>query len=94
MKLSAVKEILHEIGLSGMTVLDVKGFGRQRGLQEQSNNDYDDEFLAKIKIEIIVEDKAKNLDPETIYFLTKILNNLNLKKIRNVILSETLPLKV
>ena len=30
-KLSAVKDALHEIGLSGMTVLDVKGFGRQRG---------------------------------------------------------------
>ena len=45
-------------------------------------------------IEIIGEDKTQNLDPETIYFLTKILNDLNLKKIRNKILSETLPLKV
>ena len=57
-KLSVVKEALHEIGLSGMTVIDVKGFGRQRGLQEENNKDYDDEFLAKIKIEIIVEDKT------------------------------------
>ena len=31
LRLSIVKEALHEIGLSGMTVLDVKGFGRQRG---------------------------------------------------------------
>jgi len=45
-------------------------------------------------IEIIGEDKTQNLDPETIYFLTKILNELKLKKIRNKILSETLPLKV
>ena len=45
-------------------------------------------------IEIIGEDKTQNLDPETIYFLTKILNELNLKKIRNKVLSETLPLKV
>ena len=45
-------------------------------------------------IEIIGEDKTQNLDPETIYFLTKILNDLNLKKIRNKILSEILPLKV
>ena len=45
-------------------------------------------------IEIIGEDKTQNLDPETIYFLTKILNELNLKKIRNKILSEILPLKV
>ena len=39
-------------------------------------------------VEIIGEDDNKNLDPETIYFLTRILNELNLKKIRNNILSE------
>ena len=44
-------------------------------------------------IEIIGEDNIQDLDPETIYFLTKILNNLNLKKIRNSILSEALPIK-
>ena len=56
-KLSSVKEALHEIGLSGMTVLDVKGFGRQRGQDKgiQKNTDYFDEFHAKIKIELIVE---------------------------------------
>ena len=56
-KLSAVKEALHEINLSGMTVIDVKGFGRQRGQDGLKNEqDYSDEFHAKIKIEIIVED--------------------------------------
>ena len=45
-------------------------------------------------IEIIGEDAIYDLDPETIYFLNKILNDLNLKKIRNDILSETLPLRV
>jgi len=56
-KLSAVKEALHEIGLSGMTVLDVKGFGRQRGQDGLDNNqEYHDEFHAKIKIELIIED--------------------------------------
>ena len=56
-KLSAVKEALHEIGLSGMTILDVKGFGRQRGQDGlDSVQDYDDEFHAKIKIELIIED--------------------------------------
>ena len=56
-KLSAVKNALHEIDLSGMTVIEVKGFGRQRG-QEGLNKeqDFDDEFHAKVKIEIIVED--------------------------------------
>ena len=57
-KLSSVKDALHEIGLSGMTILDVKGFGRQRGQDEGLKKDsaYSDEFHAKIKIEIIVED--------------------------------------
>jgi len=57
-KLSVVKEALHEIGLSGMTVFDVKGFGRQRGQDGgiQKNAEYDDEFHAKIKIELIVAD--------------------------------------
>ena len=57
-KLSVVKEALHEIGLSGMTVLDVKGFGRQRGQDSGISKkiDYDDEFHVKIKIELIVED--------------------------------------
>jgi len=45
-------------------------------------------------VEIIGEDKVKDLDPETIYFLNRILNELNLKKIRNNILSEVLPLRV
>ena len=58
LKLSAVKEALHEIGLSGMTISDVKGFGRQRGQDEglDKDSEYNDEFHAKIKIEIIVED--------------------------------------
>ena len=58
LRLSIVKEALHEIGLSGMTVLDVKGFGRQRGQDGglDINQNYDDEFHAKIKIELIVED--------------------------------------
>ena len=51
--------------------------------------------LVMLKIvEIIGEDKVSNLDPETIYFLNKILNDLNLKKIRNNILSEALPVRV
>ena len=45
-------------------------------------------------IEIIGEDNIDDLDPETIYFLNSILNELNLKKIRNGILSEALPVKV
>ena len=51
--------------------------------------------LVMLKIvEIIGEDKVSDLDPETIYFLNKILNSLKLKKIRNNILSEALPIRV
>jgi len=45
-------------------------------------------------VEIIGEDNIRDLDPETIYFLNRILNELNLKKIRNNILSEALPIRV
>ena len=57
-KLSLVKEALHEVGISGMTVSDVKGFGRQRGSTGGIDNpgEYDDEFLVKMKLEVIVED--------------------------------------
>jgi nitrogen regulatory protein P-II 1 len=67
-KLSLVKENLHEIGLSGMTVLDVKGFGRQRGQDGGLEGDsaYNDEFHVKIKIELIVEDEIVELAMETI----------------------------
>ena len=55
-KLSQVKEALHELGIS--TLVDVKGFGRQRGSTGgiDPNDGYDDEFLAKMKLEVIVED--------------------------------------
>ena len=50
--------------------------------------------LVMLKIvEIIGEDNVSDLDPETIYFINKILNKLNLKKIRNNILSEALPVR-
>jgi hypothetical protein len=51
--------------------------------------------LVMLKIvEIIGEDNVRDLDPETIYFLNRILNKLSLKKIRNNILSEALPARV
>ena len=45
-------------------------------------------------VEIIGEDNIRDLDPETVYFLNRVLNDLNLKKIRNNILREALPVKV
>ena len=66
-KLSSVKEALHEINLSGMTVTDVKGFGRQRGkIGISEEQDFSDDFLAKIKIELIVDDNILENAIETI----------------------------
>jgi hypothetical protein len=45
-------------------------------------------------VEIIGEDEIHDLDPETVYFLNRILNDLNLKKIRNNILIKALPVRV
>ena len=67
-RLSKVKDALHELGISGMTVLDVKGFGRQRGSTGgiEKEDSYDDEFLAKMKLEVIVEDSQVELVIESI----------------------------
>ena len=56
-KLEDVKEALVEIGISGMTVTDVKGYGRQQGHSELYRGaEYIVDFLAKIKIELVVND--------------------------------------
>ena len=57
-KLDAVKEALSEVGIEGMTVSEVKGFGRQRGHSELYRGaEYVVDFLPKIKIELLVEDE-------------------------------------
>ena len=57
-KLEDVKEALVEIGISGMTVSDVKGYGRQQGHSELYRGaEYIVDFLAKIKIELVVNDE-------------------------------------
>jgi nitrogen regulatory protein P-II 1 len=56
-KLDEVKEALHGIGIQGMTVTEVKGFGRQKGHTELYRGaEYVVDFLPKIKIEIAVKD--------------------------------------
>ena len=56
-KLDDVKEALQEIGLNGMTVIDVRGFGRQKGHTELYRGaEYVVDFLPKLKIEIVVDD--------------------------------------
>jgi nitrogen regulatory protein P-II 1 len=56
-KLNDVKEALNEIGLRGMTVSEVKGFGRQKGHKEiYRGSEYTVDFLPKQKLEIILPD--------------------------------------
>ena len=56
-KLEEVKDALGEIGIEGMTVSEVKGFGRQKGHTEiYRGSEYTLDFLPKIKIEIVVAD--------------------------------------
>jgi nitrogen regulatory protein P-II 1 len=56
-KLSDVKAALNEIGIQGMTVTEVKGFGRQKGHTEiYRGSEYTVDFLPKVKIEIVVAD--------------------------------------
>ena len=57
-KLEDVKEALAEIGIEGMTISEVKGFGRQKGHTEiYRGSEYTVDFLPKIKIEIVIPDE-------------------------------------
>ena len=56
-KLDEVKEALHEVGIQGITVLEAKGFGRQKGHTELYRGaEYVDDFLPKVKIEVVIDD--------------------------------------
>jgi len=56
-KLDDVKDALHEVGVSGITVVEVKRFGRQKGHTELYRGaEYVIDFLPKVKVEVVVED--------------------------------------
>ena len=56
-KLDEVKEALHEVGLQGITVVEAKGFGRQKGHTELYRGaEYVVDFLPKVKVEVVVKD--------------------------------------
>ena len=56
-KLDEVKEALHDVGVSGITVTEAKGFGRQKGHTELYRGaEYVVDFLPKVKLEIVVDD--------------------------------------
>ncbi len=56
-KLEEVKEALEEVGVTGMTVSEVKGFGRQKGHTEiYRGSEYTVDFLPKVKIDLVIAD--------------------------------------
>ena len=66
-KLDDVKEALNEIGIQGMTISEVKGYGRQKGHKEiYRGAEYVVDFIPKVKIEIIVDSERAGQVVETI----------------------------
>ncbi len=60
-KLEDVKKALSDIGVYGMTITEVKGFGRQKGHKEQYRGaEYTIEFVPKVKIEVVVADRDED----------------------------------
>ena len=66
-KLDEVKEALQELGVQGMTVIEAKGYGRQKGQTELYRGaEYVVDFLPKIKIEVVVDDAQLDRAVESI----------------------------
>lgn len=66
-KLDEVKEALHEVGLQGLTVVEAKGFGRQKGHTELYRGaEYVVDFLPKVKIELVCDDEVAERAVEAI----------------------------
>jgi nitrogen regulatory protein P-II 1 len=66
-KLEEVKDALSEIGIEGMTVTEVKGFGRQKGHTEiYRGSEYTVDFLPKVKLELVLSDKQADAAIEVI----------------------------
>jgi nitrogen regulatory protein P-II 1 len=66
-KLTEVKDALSEIGVTGMTVTEVKGFGRQKGHTEiYRGSEYTVDFLPKVKLDIVLPDAQVNAAIEVI----------------------------
>ncbi|MBI1884022.1 MAG: P-II family nitrogen regulator [Chlamydiae bacterium] len=71
-KLEEIKEALSEIGIMGMTVSEVKGFGRQKGHTElYRGSEYTVDFLPKVKMEIVVSDDLAQRAIQTILNVAK-----------------------
>tara|TARA_B100001057_G_scaffold454053_1_gene499485 strand:- start:3538 stop:5268 length:1731 start_codon:yes stop_codon:yes gene_type:complete len=93
----AVLESLESDGIKIPKEINHKGLSENYSIPN-SLNDLAEKgekgYLALKIVEIIGEDEVNNLDPETIYFITNLLNKLELKEFRNEILSTALPLRI
>src|SRR5215207_5233157 len=71
-KLEEVKDALAELGVEGMTVTEVKGFGRQKGHTEiYRGSEYTVDFLPKVKLEIVIADEVADKAVATIIAAAK-----------------------
>ena len=71
-KLDDVQDALNKIGVEGMTVTEVRGFGRQKGHKEvYRGSEYSVKYLPKIKIEIVID---KKIEDKVIKAITKAVN--------------------
>ena len=65
--LDAVKDALQEVGVAGLTISEVKGFGRQKGHTETyRGSEYKIDFLPKVKIEVVLPDEMVDLATDAI----------------------------
>ena len=93
----AVLESLENDGISIPKEINHKALSESYNIPDSLNDlakKGEKGYLALKIVEIIGEDEVNNLDPETIYFLTNLLNKLELKEFRNEILSTALPLRI
>ena len=66
-KLDEVKEALRDAGVSGITVTEVKGFGRQKGHTEKyRGREYETDLLPKVKLELVLDDKLVDMAVDAI----------------------------
>ena len=71
-KLDALKDALHEIGVTGMTVSEVKGFGRQKGHTEiYRGAEYNVDFIPKVKVEMVLKSDMVDQTVSTIMEATQ-----------------------
>ena len=70
-KLDEIKDVLFDVGVEGMSISEVKGFGKQRGYTNGNKPNKEVKFLPKIKIEIVVEEEIVDAVVNKIVKLSK-----------------------